>query len=159
MKFDMADAATVFAAIVSAARLSVQTYITGWLALAENMPSGSATRPGDVLRMYGGKTVEVLNTDAEGRLVLADAISRASEDNPDIIVDVATLTTAMMMALGRHTFGIMANRHAVRDKIFARRTPLASKPGRCHCQQTYAKAWTHRSPTSPTPVSAWAAAS
>lgn len=117
MKCDMAGAAAVFAAVVSAARLGLEVNVTGWLALAENMPSGSATRPGDVLRMYSGKTVEVLNTDAEGRLVLADAIAKASEDGPDAIVDVATLTGAMMMALGSRTFGIMANDDAFRAAI------------------------------------------
>ncbi|GAA1919366.1 leucyl aminopeptidase [Streptomyces durmitorensis] len=117
MKCDMAGAAAVFAAVVSAARLGLEVNVTGWLALAENMPSGSATRPGDVLRMYSGKTVEVLNTDAEGRLVLADAIAKASEDEPDAIVDVATLTGAMMMALGSRTFGIMANDDAFRAAI------------------------------------------
>ncbi|MFE0766481.1 leucyl aminopeptidase [Streptomyces smyrnaeus] len=109
MKCDMSGAAAVFAAVVAAARLGLRANVTGWLALAENMPSGSATRPGDVLTMYSGKTVEVLNTDAEGRLVLADALTRASEEEPDAIVDVATLTGAMVLALGNRTFGIMAN--------------------------------------------------
>jgi leucyl aminopeptidase len=122
MKCDMSGAAAVFAAVVAASRLGLQVNVTGWLALAENMPSGSATRPGDVLRMYGGKTVEVLNTDAEGRLVLADAIVRAGEEKPDAIVDVATLTGAMMMALGARTFGIMANQDAFRDKVYAAAT-------------------------------------
>ncbi|MEU8483066.1 leucyl aminopeptidase [Streptomyces sp. NPDC048641] len=117
MKCDMAGAAAVFAAVVAAARLKLDVNVTGWLALAENMPSGSATRPGDVLRMYSGKTVEVLNTDAEGRLVLADAIAKASEETPDAIVDVATLTGAMMLALGNRTFGIMANDDAFRTTI------------------------------------------
>ncbi|MEC4017182.1 leucyl aminopeptidase [Streptomyces sp. H27-D2] len=117
MKCDMSGAAAVFAAVVSAAKLGLQVNVTGWLALAENMPSGGATRPGDVLRMYSGKTVEVLNTDAEGRLVLADAITRASEDKPDAIVDVATLTGAMVLALGNRTFGIMANDDAFRTAI------------------------------------------
>ncbi|MEV5613958.1 leucyl aminopeptidase [Streptomyces sp. NPDC052225] len=117
MKCDMAGAAAVFAAVVAAARLGLEVNVTGWLALAENMPSGSATRPGDVLRMYSGKTVEVLNTDAEGRLVLADAIAKASEENPDAIVDVATLTGAMMLALGNRTFGVMANDDAFRTAI------------------------------------------
>jgi leucyl aminopeptidase len=117
MKCDMAGAAAVFAAVVAAARLGLKVNVTGWLALAENMPSGSATRPGDVLRMYSGKTVEVLNTDAEGRLVLADAIAKASEETPDAIVDVATLTGAMMLALGNRTFGIMANDDAFRTSI------------------------------------------
>ncbi|MEU6120783.1 leucyl aminopeptidase [Streptomyces sp. NPDC047123] len=117
MKCDMAGAAAVFAAVVAAARLGLEVNVTGWLALAENMPSGSATRPGDVLRMYSGKTVEVLNTDAEGRLVLADAIAKASEEEPDAIVDVATLTGAMMMALGNRTFGIMSNDDAFRTSV------------------------------------------
>ncbi|WP_406140537.1 leucyl aminopeptidase [Streptomyces sp. NBC_01089] len=117
MKCDMAGAAAVFAAVVTAARLGLRVNVTGWLALAENMPSGSATRPGDVLRMYSGKTVEVLNTDAEGRLVLADALAKASEDAPDAIVDVATLTGAMMMALGSRTFGIMSNDDAFRTEL------------------------------------------
>ncbi|MFD8412510.1 leucyl aminopeptidase [Streptomyces sp. NPDC059650] len=117
MKCDMSGAAAVFAAVVAVARLGLAVNVTGWLALAENMPSGSATRPGDVLRMYSGKTVEVLNTDAEGRLVLADALTRASEENPDAIVDVATLTGAMVLALGHRTFGIMANDDAFRTSV------------------------------------------
>ncbi|MFE6743103.1 leucyl aminopeptidase [Streptomyces tubercidicus] len=117
MKCDMSGAAAVFAAVVAAARLGLAVNVTGWLALAENMPSGSATRPGDVLTMYSGKTVEVLNTDAEGRLVLADALTRASEESPDAIVDVATLTGAMVLALGHRTFGIMANDDAFRTSV------------------------------------------
>ncbi|MEU9349443.1 leucyl aminopeptidase [Streptomyces griseoloalbus] len=117
MKCDMSGAAAVFAAVVAAARLGLEVNVTGWLALAENMPSGSATRPGDVLRMYSGKTVEVLNTDAEGRLVLADALWAASQEKPDAIVDVATLTGAMMLALGSRTFGIMANDDAFRSAV------------------------------------------
>ncbi|MFJ4090307.1 leucyl aminopeptidase [Kitasatospora sp. NPDC089913] len=119
MKCDMAGAAAVFAAVVAAKRLGLQVNVTAWLALAENMPSGTATRPGDVLRMYGGKTVEVLNTDAEGRLVLADAIVRAGEENPDVIVDVATLTGAMILALGNRTFGVMANNDELRADLHA----------------------------------------
>jgi leucyl aminopeptidase len=112
MKCDMSGAAAVFAA-----RLGLEVNVTGWLALAENMPSGSATRPGDVLRMYSGKTVEVLNTDAEGRLVLADALWAASQEKPDAVVDVATLTGAMVLALGSRTFGIMANDDAFRSAV------------------------------------------
>ncbi|WP_037577186.1 leucyl aminopeptidase [Phaeacidiphilus oryzae] len=117
MKCDMSGAAAVLSAVSSAARLGLQVNVTGWLALAENMPSGSATRPGDILRMYGGKTVEVLNTDAEGRLVMADAIVKAGEEQPDVIVDVATLTGAMMVALGPRTFGIMSNSDAFREQL------------------------------------------
>jgi leucyl aminopeptidase len=119
MKCDMAGAAAVFSAVVAAAKLGLQVNVTGWLALAENMPSGSATRPGDVLRMYTGKTVEVLNTDAEGRLVLADAIARAQEEKPDVIIDVATLTGAMVLALGNRTFGVMSNKDSFRESVHA----------------------------------------
>ncbi|GCB50064.1 leucyl aminopeptidase [Streptomyces sp. NL15-2K] len=117
MKCDMSGAAAVLGAVVAAARLGLEVNVTGWLALAENMPSGSATRPGDVLRMYSGKTVEVLNTDAEGRLVLADALWAASQEKPDAILDVATLTGAMVLALGNRTFGIMANDDAFRTAV------------------------------------------
>jgi leucyl aminopeptidase len=86
--------------------------------MAENMPSGTAYRPGDVLTMYGGKTVEVLNTDAEGRLVLADALVRAAADNPDYIIDVATLTGAQVVALGTRTPGIMGTPE-FRDRVTA----------------------------------------
>ncbi|MFF0832929.1 MULTISPECIES: leucyl aminopeptidase [unclassified Streptomyces] len=117
MKCDMSGAAAVFAAVVTAARLDLRVNVTGWLALAENMPSGTAVRPGDVLRMYSGKTVEVLNTDAEGRLVLADALWAASQEAPDAIVDVATLTGAMVLALGSRTFGVMSNDEAFRSAV------------------------------------------
>jgi leucyl aminopeptidase len=119
MKRDMSGAAAVFAAVLAVARLDLPVNVTGWLALAENMPSGSALRPGDVLRMYGGRTVEVLNTDAEGRLVLADALVRAAEERPDAIVDVATLTAAMRFGLGNHLFGVMSNDDALRGRVLA----------------------------------------
>ena len=114
MKSDMSGAAAVLGAMAAIARLKPEVDVTGYLALAENMPSGSAQRPSDVLTIRGGRTVEVLNTDAEGRLVLADAIVRAGEDKPDTIVDVATLTGAAVVALGNKTSGIMANDDAFR---------------------------------------------
>ncbi|MFK4729304.1 leucyl aminopeptidase [Agromyces mediolanus] len=107
MKGDMAGAAAVMNATVALARLGVPVHITTWLCLAENLPSGTAMRPNDVLRIRGGKTVEVLNTDAEGRLVLADGLVAASEEQPDAIVDVATLTGAQMVALGGRISGLM----------------------------------------------------
>jgi leucyl aminopeptidase len=118
MKCDMGGAAAVVAAVAAIARLGLRVDVTAWAPLAENMPSGTAQRPSDVLTMYGGKTVEVLNTDAEGRLVLADALVRASEDKPDLIVDVATLTGAQLVALGSRTAGIMANDDEVREQVF-----------------------------------------
>ncbi|MET9956508.1 leucyl aminopeptidase [Streptomyces sp. NPDC006339] len=119
MKRDMSGAAAVLAAVLAIARLDLPVNVTGWLALAENMPSGSALRPGDVLRMYGGRTVEVLNTDAEGRLVLADALVRAGEERPDAVVDVATLTAATRFGLGDHVFAVMAEDDAFRDRVLA----------------------------------------
>uniref|UniRef100_UPI002AD3EBAD leucyl aminopeptidase family protein n=1 Tax=unclassified Frankia TaxID=2632575 RepID=UPI002AD3EBAD len=94
MKTDMAGAAGVLAAVIAAARLNVPVTVNAWIPLAENMPSGDAIRPGDVLTLRGGTLVEVLNTDAEGRLVLGDAIARAAADSPGLLVDVATLTGA-----------------------------------------------------------------
>ncbi len=117
MKRDMSGAAAVLGAVLAVARLGLPVAVTGWLALAENMPSGSALRPGDILRMRGGRTVEVLNTDAEGRLVLADTLVRAGEERPDAIVDVATLTAAMKMALGHRVYGVMANDDAWRGRV------------------------------------------
>ncbi|KQM83510.1 leucyl aminopeptidase [Agromyces sp. Leaf222] len=109
MKSDMAGAATVLSAILALAALEAPIRVTGWLCLAENMPSGTAIRPNDVLRIRGGKTVEVLNTDAEGRLVLADGLVAASEEQPDAIVDVATLTGAQVVALGHRMGGLMGD--------------------------------------------------
>ncbi|HEU0129364.1 MAG TPA: leucyl aminopeptidase [Mycobacteriales bacterium] len=117
MKSDMAGAAAVVAALTAIARLNLPVNVTGWVPTAENMPSGSAIRPGDVLTMYGGKRVEILNTDAEGRLILADAIVRAGEESPDLIVDAATLTGAQLVALGNRTAGVMANDDDLRARI------------------------------------------
>ena len=117
MKSDMSGAAAVLHATLAAARLALPLRITGYLALAENMPSATAQRPSDVLTLRGGKTVEVLNTDAEGRLVLADALVAASELDPDLIVDVATLTGAQMVALGSRVSAIMSNDDDLRERV------------------------------------------
>lgn len=107
MTSDMAGAATVLAATVAAARLGLPVHVTTYLALAENLPGGGAQRPGDVVTMRDGKTVEVLNTDAEGRMVMADALVDAVADHPDLVMDVATLTGAVVVALGARTAGVM----------------------------------------------------
>ena len=117
MKYDMTGAATVLATVLAAASLDAPVRLTGWLCLAENMPSGTASRPGDVLRIRGGTTVEYLNTDAEGRLVLADGIVAASEEQPDAIVDVATLTGAVRTALGTRYCAIMGESTLVTEII------------------------------------------
>lgn len=116
MTSDMAGAAAVVATTLLAARLSLPITVTATVPMAENMPSGTAQRPGDVLTQYGGTTVEVLNTDAEGRLILADAIVRASEDDPEYLIDVATLTGAQMVALGTRTPGVMGT-DDFRDRV------------------------------------------
>jgi leucyl aminopeptidase len=113
MKYDMAGAATVLAVVRAAAALRLPVHVTGWMCIADNMPSGSAIRPGDVLRILGGTTVEVLNTDAEGRLVLADGLVAASRENPDVILDIATLTGAITVALGTRHAGVMGSDEAV----------------------------------------------
>ncbi|OKI20200.1 leucyl aminopeptidase [Nocardiopsis sp. TSRI0078] len=117
MKSDMAGAASVLAAMRAIASLGLKVNVVGYLAVAENMPSGTAQRPSDVLTIYGGRTVEVLNTDAEGRLVMADALVRAQEDAPDLVVDIATLTGAQLVALGTRVFAVMANDDDVRAEV------------------------------------------
>ncbi|MGZ5409042.1 MAG: leucyl aminopeptidase [Aeromicrobium sp.] len=119
MKLDMAGAAAIAAATAAIARLGLPIRVTAFACLAENMPSGSATRPGDVLTIRDGQTVEVHNTDAEGRLVLADGLALAVEEKPDLIVDVATLTGACMVALGLRTTGILTNDDELAEQVFA----------------------------------------
>ena len=109
MKYDMGGAAAVIAATFAIAELGLPVAVTTYAPMAENMPSGSAMRPGDVLTMHSGKTVEVTNTDAEGRLILADALALASEDAPDAIIDAATLTGPCIVALGEKVAGIFGD--------------------------------------------------
>ncbi len=117
MKCDMSGAAAVAAATFAIAELGLPIRVTTYACLAENMPSGHATRPGDVLTMFGGKTVEVLNTDAEGRLVLADGITTANRDKPDLLIDVATLTGACVVALGQQVAGVFSNDDDLREEL------------------------------------------
>jgi leucyl aminopeptidase len=119
MKSDMGGAAAVLAASAAVAELGLPVDLDAWVPMAENMPSGTAIRPSDVLTMYGGTTVEVNNTDAEGRLILADAIARACEDGPEVLLDAATLTGAQLVALGARTSGVMANDDALRAGVVA----------------------------------------
>ncbi len=113
MKSDMGGAAAVIQATFAIAALGLPVKVSTFAPMAENMVSGSSIRPGDVLKMYGGTTVEVLNTDAEGRLVLGDALVRATETKPDVIIDVATLTGAMVVALGDRVAGVMGSKEIV----------------------------------------------
>jgi leucyl aminopeptidase len=117
MKSDMGGAAAVLATMRAVAELGLTVDVEAWIPMAENMPSGAAIRPSDVLAMRSGKRVEVTNTDAEGRLILADAIARAAEDKPDVILDVATLTGAQIVALGARTTGVMGNDDDLRTSV------------------------------------------
>lgn len=117
MKNDMSGAAAVLAATKVIADLGLKVRVTTYAAMAENMPSGSAYRPSDVLTMFGGKTVENYNSDAEGRLVMADALVRAVRDEPDLVIDVATLTGACVVALGEKTAGLMATDDQTADLV------------------------------------------
>ena len=116
MTSDMGGAAAVIAAVVLAAQQQLPIDVIATVPMAENMPSSTAQRPGDVLTQYGGITVEVLNTDAEGRLILADAIARACEDDPDYLIETSTLTGAQTVALGARTPGVMGS-DEFRDRV------------------------------------------
>ncbi len=118
MTSDMGGAAAVIATVVLAAKQQLPIDVVATVPMAENMPSSTAQRPGDVLTQYGGITVEVLNTDAEGRLILADAIARACEDKPDYLIETSTLTGAQTVALGARTPGVMGS-DEFRDRVAA----------------------------------------
>jgi len=117
MKTDMSGAAAVLAVMSVLKELGVKTKVVAYVPMVENMPSGTAIRPGDVLTIRNGKTVEVLNTDAEGRLILADGLALAAEDKPDAVVDVATLTGACMVALGEKIAGLLGNRDSWIEQV------------------------------------------
>jgi leucyl aminopeptidase len=107
MKMDMGGAGAVLGAMYAISKLKPKVSVRGYIATSENMPDGNALHPGDVITQYGGKTVEIGNTDAEGRLVMADAIVYAREQGADVVLDIATLTGAMMIALGHKMFGVI----------------------------------------------------
>jgi len=109
MKYDKSGAINVLGIVRAVAELKLPIRLTGLMPMVENMPSSTAQKPGDILNMYNGKTVEVLNTDAEGRLILADALSYAAEQKPKGIIDIATLTGAAIVSLGHHAVALMAN--------------------------------------------------
>jgi leucyl aminopeptidase len=139
MKTDMSGAAAVLGVMSALDELGVKVAVTGYLATAENMPSGTATRPGDVLTMKNGKTVEVLNTDAEGRLVMADALALGSASEPDAIVDVATLTGACMIALGKRYTGVMGNHDALAAEVLEAAAEAGERAWRLPLPEEYRK--------------------
>jgi leucyl aminopeptidase len=119
MKYDMSGAAAVLGALHNAARLKLPVRVVGIVAATENMPSGKAQKPGDIYTSLSGKTVEVLNTDAEGRLILADCLHYAKRYKPDVVVDLATLTGACVVALGTQAIGLMSNHDKAVERIQA----------------------------------------
>ena len=119
MKYDMSGAAAVIGILKASAALKLPFRIIGIFAACENMPSGSATRPGDIVTMHSGKTVEVLNTDAEGRMILADCLAYAKQFKPDAVVDMATLTGACVVALGKYAIGLMGTDETLKSRLKA----------------------------------------
>lgn len=119
MKYDMCGAASVFGAVVAAAELKLPINIVGVVPSSENLPDGIATKPGDVVTSMAGKTIEVLNTDAEGRLILCDALTYTQRFKPATVIDIATLTGAVIVALGHQTAGLMGNDQKLVDDILA----------------------------------------
>jgi leucyl aminopeptidase len=119
MKMDMSGAAAVLATMGALGALKVKTQVTAYLMCTDNMPSGSALKLGDVITMRNGKTVEIHNTDAEGRLILADGLSLGAESKPDAMVDIATLTGACLGALGKKMAGVISNNSAMVSQLMA----------------------------------------
>ena len=119
MKYDMSGAAAVLGAMQAVARLRPRVNVVALVPTTDNMPSGRATKPGDVLRMYSGKSVEVINTDAEGRLILADALAYAQKFNPGAMIDAATLTGSVVIGLGHEAIGLMGNDGDLMDEVRA----------------------------------------
>jgi leucyl aminopeptidase len=117
MKMDMGGAAAVLGAMQAVSELNLPIHVVGLISAAENMPSGTAYKPGDIIKTLSGKTIEVLNTDAEGRIVLADALFYAQRYQPDGVIDLATLTGAIMVALGPHAIGVMSNDDALCERV------------------------------------------
>ena len=128
MKYDMCGGASVFGAMVAAAELNLKLNVIGIVPSSENLPDGAANKPGDIVTSMAGKTIEILNTDAEGRLILCDALTYSRRFKPAAIIDVATLTGACVVALGAHRTAIMSNSDRLREEIFA--AGDAAEPGR-----------------------------
>jgi leucyl aminopeptidase len=119
MKYDMCGAASVLGAFRAIAEIGPKLSLVGLIPTCENMPSGSATKPGDIVKSMSGQTVEVLNTDAEGRLILADALTYAERYEPEAVIDVATLTGAMVVALGHVACGVFSSSDTLARALLA----------------------------------------
>jgi leucyl aminopeptidase len=119
MKADMTGGAEVLASVRAAARLKLPLHLVGILPVAENMPGGRAMKPGDIVKTLSGKTVEVQNTDAEGRLILADGLAYAARLNPAAVIDIATLTGACVVALGQFAIGMFGTNDGLKRRVHA----------------------------------------
>ena len=119
MKFDMCGAASVFGTVSAVAEVALPINLVGIVPATENLPDGDASKPGDIVTSMSGQTIEVLNTDAEGRLILCDALTYADKFDPDVVVDIATLTGACVIALGHHATGLLSNDQALADELLA----------------------------------------
>jgi len=119
MKYDMCGAASVFGAVLAAAEMKLPVNVVGVIPSSENLPDGLANKPGDVVTSMSGQTIEILNTDAEGRLILCDALTYTKRFKPQSVVDIATLTGAVIVALGHQTCGVMGNNQKVIDDLLA----------------------------------------
>ena len=137
MKYDMCGAAGVIGAFVACVKLQMPVNVICIVAAVENMPDGDACRPGDVITSMSGKTIEVLNTDAEGRLVLCDALTYCQKFNPDVIIDVATLTGACVVALGHHATGLMSNDDDLADDLLAAGNAVVDRAWRLPLWEEY----------------------
>lgn len=139
MKFDMGGAASVFGTMRSVTEMELPLNVVAIVAAAENMPSGGATKPGDVVTSMSGKTIEVLNTDAEGRLVLCDALTYAERFKPQAVIDIATLTGACVVALGSHATGLYANQDKLAEQLLAAGTQSHDRAWRMPLWDDYKK--------------------
>jgi leucyl aminopeptidase len=138
MKCDMSGAGAVLAATVAIAELGLAVNVVGYMPLAENMPGGAAQRPSDIITIYGGKTVEVLNTDAEGRLVLADALWYCQDRfKPRLMIDLATLTGAVIVALGHHRAGLFTNSDELAERLIEAGKAVGEQVWRLPIDESY----------------------
>ncbi|HAN28905.1 MAG TPA: leucyl aminopeptidase, partial [Haliea salexigens] len=139
MKYDMCGAASVLGTLQAVIDMALPLNVTGIIAAAENMPSGRATKPGDVVKSMSGTTIEVLNTDAEGRLVLCDALTFASRFKPAAVIDIATLTGACVVALGSHASAVYANDEALAEQLLSAGTDSHDRGWRMPLWDDYRK--------------------
>lgn len=137
MKFDMCGAASVFGVLLATMELNLPINLIGIVPATENMPNGKATKPGDVVTSLSGQTIEILNTDAEGRLILCDALTYSERFDPEVVIDIATLTGAMVVALGRHASGLMSNHDQLAEALLSAGTQSGDRAWRFPIWEDY----------------------